>query len=247
MPTNKFFNQYAFYGEQNLLDALVVESIKINGIDCTYILRDEKDYQKLYATSDVDIYSDNYLIECYLEDVMGYQGQGELFNKFIGGSDIHDQITLAIAKRSFEIEIGSRTNRIRPTEGDIIFFPFNKRVFQIKFVDKFENFFQFGVTNYWWKCTLELFEYSNEIFNTGIPEIDSLQVNASTNLYDFALKDTDGVPLIHENGDVWVIDNYKITNQVPLADNDEVQLKANLTVQHISETDPFEDANVQVL
>lgn len=247
MPTNKYFNQYAFYGEQTLLDDLVVESIKIYGIDCTYILRSEKDYQKIYATSDVDVYSQNYLIECYLEDVMSYQGDGESFNKFVGGPVINDQIVLAIAKRSFDIEIGTQTTRIRPLEGDIIYFPFNQRIFQIKYVDKFENFFQFGVTNYWWKCTLELFEYSNEIFNTGIPEIDSLQVTASTNMYDFAIKDIDGVPLVHENGDVWVIDNYALTNQTPLADNDEVQEEAETTVQYTNETDPFEDSNIKVL
>lgn len=71
-------------------------------------------------------------------------------------------------------QYGSRHRR--PFEGDLIYFPYNKKVFQITFVEHESPFYP-GGTLPQFVLTCDLLEYSNEIFITGIPEIDSIEDN----------------------------------------------------------------------
>ena len=93
-----------------------------------------------------------------------------------------------MAQRIFSQEVGTFTDQVRPNEGDLIYFPLNDRCFEIKFVNKYEMFYQLGALQTW-EVTCELFEYSNETFNTGIPEIDIIQSKFSMNALDFSIKD----------------------------------------------------------
>ena len=60
----------------------------------------------------------------------------------------------------------------RPREGDVIFFPLGSRLFEVKFVEHEEPFYQLG-KNYVYQLKCELFEYEDEVFDTDIEEIDS--------------------------------------------------------------------------
>jgi len=184
--TNFYFQNYSNSNEQNLLDDLIVEATSIYGIDVYYVARNLNNFDKIYGEDDNSSYTNAWQIAVYLKDVFGYSGDKEIMSK-LAGLEIRDQIVLSIPVRSFEREIEPDMNYDRPHEGDVIYFPFNQTVFQIKYVNQNEMFFQLG-TIHSWEVTCELFEYSGEKFDTGIPEIDRLQKNFSTNIIDYALR-----------------------------------------------------------
>ena len=75
---------------------------------------------------------------------------------------------------SLVMETGSQSSlRTRPFEGDLVYFPFNKKVFQITFVEHELPFYPERIIPV--PDGLDLLEYGNEIFNTGIPEIDEIE------------------------------------------------------------------------
>lgn len=111
---------------------------------------------------------------------------------------------------------------MRPNEGDLIYFPLNRKCFQIKFVNKFEMFYQFGALQTW-ELTCELFEYSNERISTGIPEIDILQKNYSLNILDYTIVTEDGQYLTDQEGNYIVLESYNMQTIDPAAENDLIQ------------------------
>lgn len=187
------------------------------GQDMLYLPRTIVNYDKLLGADDQSEYNKAILVELYIKSVDGFTGDGNFMSKF--GVEIRDQVTFSIAKRTFEQEVGLYTQETRPNEGDIIYFPLNKKCFQIKFVNKFEMFYQFGALQTY-ELTCELFEYSNEKFNTGIAEIDILQKNFSINIFDYAIMDEFGTNLLDESGNYLVTEQYKLDSIVVVADND---------------------------
>ena len=182
-----------------------------------FLPRTVVNYDKLLGADDQSEYNKAILVELYIKSIDGFTGDGNFMSKF--GIEIRDQVTFSIAKRTFEQEIGLYTQETRPNEGDIIYFPLNKKCFQIKFVNKFEMFYQFGALQTY-ELTCELFEYSNEKFNTGIAEIDILQKNFSINVFDYAIIDEFGANLLDESGNYLVTEQYKLDSIVVVADND---------------------------
>ena len=219
MVTSSFFNNFNNSMESELLDSLIVESIKIYGQDMYYIIRSDDTYDGLYGEDDTSVYSNALLVEMYIKSVEGFGGQGSFMTKF--GLEIRDQVTFSIAKRTFENEITNTfAHLVRPREGDLIYFPLNNKCFEIKYVDKFQMFYPLGSLHLY-DIQCELFEYSNEVFNTGIDVIDKLQLNHSFNSFDFAIETEDGYPLKAENGVVITTNQYEdVFEQFdPLADN----------------------------
>ena len=210
MATNFYFNNFQSSGEQTLLEDLIIESIKIYGEDIIYLPRKLGNYDKLYTADDQSSYESSYSLEMYIKSVNGFTGDGNFMSKF--GLEIRDEVTFSVAQRVFNAEVGSYTAQTRPNEGDIIYFPLNNKVFQIKSVSKFEMFYQLGGLQTW-EMTCELFEYSNEQFNTGIPYIDSIQTKLSTNILDFSITDEEGDYLQDENGDFLTTEMYDIEHQ----------------------------------
>jgi hypothetical protein len=207
MATSFYFNNYKNSGEQDLLEDLVVESIKIYGEDMYYITRNINNLDTLYTADDQSSYTLAYLCEFYIKSVDGFSGDGNFMSKF--GLEIRDQVVFSIAQRTFNREIGAYTTLVRPNEGDLIYFPLNNKCFQIKFVNKFEMFYQLGALQTW-EMTCELFEYSDEVFNTGIPEIDRIQLNYSTNILDYTIMDETGAPLLDEDGNYIEMEQYSL-------------------------------------
>lgn len=224
MATNFYFNNFQSSGEQNLLEDLIIESIKIYGQDMYYIPRRIGKYDTLYTADDQSVYDQNFLVEFYIKSVDGFSGDGNFMSKF--GVEIRDQVVFSVAQRVFNQEIGIYTNQPRPNEGDLIYFPLNRKCFQVKYVNKFEMFYQLGALQTW-EMTCELFEYSNEIINTGIAEIDRTQKFFSTNVLDYSLMDEDFNYLQDEDANYLVTDAWNIQLIDPAAVNNTLQLGSN--------------------
>jgi len=240
MATNFFFNNFQASQEQLLLENLIIESIKIYGQDMYYIPRKLNNYDAVYGADDQSSYENVYEIEMYIKSVDGFSGDGNFMSKF--GIEIRDQVVFSMAQRIFSQEVGTYTTQVRPNEGDLIYFPLNKKCFQIKYVNKFEMFYQLGALQTW-EVTCELFEYSGETLNTGIPEIDSLQKKFDTNQYHWTLKTEDSEYIVTEDGELIVLEGSSIDNIIVSADNDEIQKESDQFV-NFSAIDPFSEGTI---
>jgi hypothetical protein len=237
MATNFYFNNFQNSQEQLLIENLIIESIKIYGQDMYYIPRVIMNKDDIYGADDISEYNRVYPVEFYIKSVDGFTGDGNFMSKF--GLEIRDQVVFSIAQRVFYEEVGLDSNLLRPNEGDLIHFPLNNKLFKIMYVNKFEMFYQLGALQTW-EITCELFEYSSEKFNTGIPAIDSIQQNLSLNIFDWALLDEDGERILDENNDYIVMENFTLETIDALADNSFIQSETDDFLD-FTEKDPFSE------
>lgn len=240
MATNFFFNNFQSSQEQQLIENLIIEAIKIYGEDMYYIPRKLNNYDDVYGADDQSSFEQAFPIELYIKSIDGFSGDGEFMSKF--GIEIRDRVVFSVAQRIFSEEVGSFTNQVRPNEGDLIFFPLNDKCFQIKYVKKYEMFYQLGALQTW-EITCELFEYSNETFNTGIPAIDKIQVKYDTNILNHAIKTQNGDYLLTEEADYLILEASGINDIVAAADNDEIQRESDEFIDW-THRDPFSEGNL---
>jgi hypothetical protein len=205
--TSTYFNNFHSSREQQLLEDLIIESIKIYGQDMLYIPRNIESFDELYTEDDQSSYTKAYPIEMYIKSVDGFEGDGVFLSKF--GLEIRDQVTFTVAKRIFEEEIKHDSNQLRPTEGSLIYFPLNAKLFQIKYVNYKPFFYQLGALQTY-DLVCELFEYSGQVVDTGYEEVDIIQKNYSTNIFDYSLLTEDGKMLIAEDGATILNESYEI-------------------------------------
>jgi hypothetical protein len=183
MATNPYFKEYI--GEQTLLDDLVVETIRAMGRDMIYIPREYLNRDIIFGEDPISQFKNAYTIEMYIQNVTAFGGQMNIINKF--GINITDRVTLQLSKTRFEQEIYTKNSSLRtPREGDLIYFPFNKSIFEINYVEDKIPFFQFGTLNVY-TLTCELFTYSFETIETGVTEIDDVEEKRKYNMYSFTL------------------------------------------------------------
>lgn len=239
MATNVFFNNFQNSQEQNLLENLIIEAIRIYGEDMFYIPRKLNNYDNLYTEDDQSSYEQAFMVELYIKSIDGFGGDGSFMSKF--GLEIRDQIVFSIAQRVFNDEVGYYTTAPRPKEGDLIYFPLNKKCFQIRYVNKQEFFYQLGALQTW-ELTCELFEYANEKINTGIPEIDALATNYSTDILSWTITDEQGDQILTESGEYLVMEGYNIENIVQ-GDNDILEADADQFID-FSDIDPFSEGAI---
>lgn len=241
MATNFFFNNFQSSQEQVLIEDLVIESIKIYGHDVYYIPRRLVSVDEIYGESPLAEYTDNYMIEMYIKNIEGFGGDGDFLSKF--NLQIRDQITFTVARRVFASETASDT-MIRPNEGDLIYFPLNRKLFEIQFVEHEAIFYQLGaLQTFDLKC--ELFEYSNQILNTGIPEVDNIQTNFSLSMEMDSIQTESGLHLLDENGFTIVLEEYSVDTSAgdAFADNSEIQTESDEFVD-FTEMDPFSEGRI---
>lgn len=171
MATNVFFQNYNNFNEQNLIDDLVIESIQIYGVDTFYLTRKIEEFDEIMNEDGLSIFNAAYQMEVYVKSVDGFEGEGDFLSKF--GLQIRDQVTFTVAMRTFERFVTRlQPNLIRPNEGDLIYMPMNQKFFKVMHVEHESVFYQTGALQVFdLKC--ELFEYSNERFDTGIGDIDN--------------------------------------------------------------------------
>ena len=191
MARNVYFSQNV-KSEQNLYEDLIVESLKIYGQDCYYLPRNMVSRDMILNEAIESKFDDAYMIEMYLENVDGFEGDGALMTKF--GLEIRDQATFVVSKRTWEKLVGIWNNGIisnRPAEGDLIYLPLSKSFMEIKFVDHQSPFYQLSKFPVY-KLRCEVFEYSNEEVKTGIDELDALERHFSTE-YFFEITTGNGI------------------------------------------------------
>ena len=205
-----------------------------------YITRKLNNYDDVYGADDQSSYENAYPMEMYIKSIDGFSGDGDFMSKF--GIEIRNQVIFSMAQRVFNEEVGQFTSQIRPNEGDLIFFPLNQKCFQIKYVNKFEMFYQLGALQTW-EVTCELFEYSGERMNTGIPEIDILEKKLSTNILDWTIKTEFPETILDEDGNYLILEGSSLDDKVPAADNEEIQKESDLFID-FSAMDPFSDGNI---
>lgn len=203
-----------------------------------FIPRNPNAIDKIYGEDPTRYYTDAIPVEMYIKNIEGFAGEGDFLSKF--NIQIRDQITFSISRRVWEQEVGTIETRIRPLEGDLVFLPLNKKLFEIKFVEHEAIFYQLGsLQMYDLKC--ELFEYNNEYIKTGIDEVDALMQNYSLSEEvtaglvtenGFYLLDEDGYNLLQESSDI-------NTNSL-IAENDELETEAAGYID-FSERDPFSE------
>jgi len=218
MATNVFFNNFENSMEQTLIEDLVIESIRIYGHDVWFIPRTLVATDDLLNEDDLSEFTSAYFVEMYIKNVDGFEGEGDFLSKF--GLQIRDEMTLTLARRVFELDVTQYTADERPNEGDLIYFPLTNKMFEITHVEHETTlgFYQLGSLQAY-DLRVELFEYSNETFATGVPEIDDLyQYYETTSNTTMAF----------------------IEAQDPFADNLTIQTAANSTIIDKSESTPFE-------
>jgi hypothetical protein len=157
--------------EQRLIEDLIIESIRIHGLDVWYMPRSFGALDDLLNEDDLPVFKSAYMVEMYVKNVEGFEGDGDFLSKF--GLQIRDSMTLTISMRKFTEDVGAYDDQVRPREGDLIYFPLNRKIFQVKHVEHEAIFYQMGALQTY-DLRVELFEYSNEVFRTGIAEIDTL-------------------------------------------------------------------------
>lgn len=241
MPTSVFFNNFQSSQEQILIEDLVIESIKIYGHDVFYCPRTLVNKDEIYGEDSISRYDTQYMVEMYIKNVMGFQGEGDFMSKF--NLQIRDQMTLTIARRTFFDEIGNVENLDRPQEGDLIYFPLNRKIFIVKFVEHEAIFYQLGALQTY-DLTCELWEYSNEILNTGIEDIDKLQKEYSFDMSVYGITTEDKYVIKDEDGYDLIQEQYNFVEQVgdSLEDNEEIQTEAD-DILDFSVRDPFSEGN----
>jgi len=170
MATNIYFQNSI--PDQNLLNEIHREVIQQAGIDVMYIPRTIVK-EDLVMNEDVLSQFDNaYEIEMYVKSSDNFGGPDDAISKF--GLDIRDELILVVHAESFKFA----TNNTTPLEGDLIYFPLSKGLFEIKFVEHEQPFYQSG-KNYSFDITCELFQYSEEQMETGIEDVDQIERDES--------------------------------------------------------------------
>lgn len=171
MANNPYFKDYS--GEQNLVEDLTIEIIKTMGREMVYIPRDRSKTDDLFGEGIDTTYTRGVPLEMYIESIAGFEGQGDVISKF--GIEVKDNVSLVVSRKRFEKEIKNRYPELtRPREGDLIFFPLSKSVFEINFVEHENPFYQLGKL-FSYKLTCELFTYNREKMNTGNTDIDAVE------------------------------------------------------------------------
>jgi hypothetical protein len=155
--------------EQELVESNIIELIQMAGQDMYYIPRSLAKVDEFFNEDPLASFSDYKIIEMYCVNAVDYGGQGHMFSKF--GLDIQDNIELVVAKR----RIREMLNTDSPSEGDLIYFPLMRSIWQIDFIEeettpfyKLSNLYTFSL-----KCSR--FTYSHEDFDTGIQPIDNIE------------------------------------------------------------------------
>ena len=284
MATNKYFNNFAYAREQDLVEDLTIEAIKIYGHNVKYLPKTISGIDHLFGEDKLLKYETAADVEMYVKNVEGFEGEGEFMSKF--GVQLNDQLTLTVARKRFDqirtekltTEVGynylqesantdspsrqfltgnNHTESIvletgttgvnsysitanRPQEGDLVFFPLVNKIFEIKFVEHEDIFYQTGrLQSYDLRC--ELFKYSSEQIRTGNTEIDSTETAGTldTLLYELLLENGD--KLLEEEGDS-LVQEYQLFTQDAGANNSFFQSEGESIID-FSERNPFSEVD----
>lgn len=174
MARNFHFSQ-SVRSEQLLYEDIIIESLKIYGQDVYYLPRDIVNEDKVFGDDVPSRFNSSYKVEMYIENIEGFDGEGDLFTKF--GVEIRDQATFIVSRKRWSQTVqryDNEINSVRPKEGDLIYLTLSNSLFQIMAVEHEQPFYQLSnLPTYKLRC--ELFEYNDENLDTGIGVIDAIE------------------------------------------------------------------------
>ena len=268
MARNRHFNQYTpVKQEQNLVEDLVIESIKIYGVDGYYLPRTHVNLDKIYGEDASMLFDDALEMEFYIKSFDGFMGQEDFLSKF--GLQIDESITFVVSQKRFTQSLKTSiiteysynmltedgdellSNRntvseydyeaiVRPREGDLIWIPMLNSMYEIKFTQNIENFYQLGKL-YTYELRCDRIEYSSERINTDIADIDGIedQYSLSTTNRE-KLLDEDAFLFLHED-DTFIVNEADVVVAAEIsADNEEIGQKIiDDDILDFSEQNPF--------
>lgn len=215
MARNAFYNQYEqAYSEQSLVEDLIIEAIRIYGINTYYLPRTHVNLDYLYTEDTLTKFDDALEMEMYIKTYDGFVGQQEFLSKF--GLQVDESITFTIAQKRFTQSLTESllteynhniitedgdtltaeqaydySDIIRPREGDLIYLPLAGFMYEIKFVEHIETFFQLGKL-YTYEIKADRYEYSSEVIDTDVAELDAIEDEYSADIsINAAVEDAD--------------------------------------------------------
>ncbi len=194
MAINPYFKSQR--DEQNVIEDLTIEVIKIHGQDMVYMPRTLINEDKLFGEDTLSQFNQGYPIEMYISSIDGFEGEGDIISRF--GLQIKDTVKLVVSRKRFEQEVTARDTAIaKPREGDLIYFPLSGVVFEITFTEDENPFYQLGKL-YSYVLTCELHEFSHQDFNTGWTDIDKKDTDRDNPVTKYTLGGVVGDFLVGE-------------------------------------------------
>jgi len=230
MARNRYFSQ-TVRSEQNLYENIIIESIKMYGQDVQYMPRTLVAEDKIFGEDVASRFDNAYTIEMYLENTDGFDGDQDLFTRF--GVEIRDRATLHVSKKRWNSTAGLYVDYDRPREGDLIYLPLSDQVFEIMRVIDDRPFYQLSNLPTF-RMEIELFEYSDEDFDTGIDKIDELE--AIGNKIQLTLASSDSNDLIIGENVEYFVDSANGPKLVAEIVDWNAQVNI-LSVSHVGSTD----------
>ena len=175
MATNVYTQLQDVTSEQRLIEDLTIESIQMYGHDVAYIPRVTVEEDSIFGEDPLQKFTKYFMLEAYINSVDGFEGEGDFVSKF--GLEIRDSVVFSIAVRRFDEEVPTND---RPFEGDLIYMPLSGGLFEIKFVEHENPFYQIGKLHTY-RLSCELFRYSGEEVDVGLGAVDVIEkVQADT-------------------------------------------------------------------
>ena len=172
---NPFFQQGST-SEQNLVQDLINEQLRMYGVEVHYLPRKYMNEKTVIREVVQSVFDDSYPLEAYVDNFDGYTDNPTILSKF--GIEQTNEVTLVISRERWETYIQPLLKNesnvkltTRPKEGDLVYFPLGDRLFEIKYVEHEKPFYQLR-KNYVYTLKCELFRYEDEIIDTGVAEID---------------------------------------------------------------------------
>ena len=239
MPTSVYFDT-GTTAEQRLYENLIIEQLSVFGQDVYYLPRKLVNEDTLFDEDTSSSFNDAYIIEMYLDNIEGYEGQKEMMTRF--GLDMQDEATFVVSKRRFEQLISLDQNLIvssRPNEGDLIYYAKSKKLFEISFVDHDDPFYQLANLPVF-KLRCRTFEYSHEDMATGL---DAIEASESLDALEYQVvletaTESGTNYLITEDGDWIVSEEYSVATVDLTSDSDFFETQGD-SILDFSEMNPF--------
>jgi hypothetical protein len=221
MATNPYMQNSRFYtGENNLLQDLVDEAIRTMGNDFVYLPRRVRALDAVFGEDNLSYFDTAYTIEMRLQNVDQWGGDGDFIGKF--GLQLSDSAELVVSKRRWRHEVAEHESAPTngPREGDLIYFPLARAIFEIKHVERENPFYQLG-KNYIYTLKVEKWRYSHVEFKTGYREIDEIVSTFKNTVGNIVTREygdnveielqADGIPV----GDLDLFDDTGIDDRGP--------------------------------
>ena len=275
MTTNKYFRPFTYGRQQDLAEDLIVQAIKIYGLDVKYLPRTLRNVDPLLGEDPTSTFDDAIDIEVYVKNVQGFEGEGDFLSKF--NLQINDSITFTMARKRWNqitteklitevgynyqvesadtnswgntqcimLESGNGNNYSittpRPFEGDWIYFPLNKKLYEIKFVEHEAIFYQHGKL-YTYDLNCELVDrIGPDSIATGNTAIDAIGTRYDQNILQYQTMLEDGTYLLNEDSG-FMLNEYRVEVQTITANN-EYFTQQSLDYLDFSERNPFSEVD----